>query len=95
MSMWNDKEATMQILKQLEENGEMPKEPTKTYEVQWVRVEHHVALIQVKADNRDEAVKQARAIAMSNAIEEYETDLVYAEEFANDVELIEGEEDDE
>lgn len=69
--------------------------PLNTYEVHWVRVENKVAMIQVQAANREEAEDKAREIAMSNAIEDYEFECVYAEEFVNDVNLIEGEEDDE
>ena len=61
----------------------------KTYEVQWVRVEHQVAIIEVQAKDEAEAHTKAVEIARSNAIEDYEFDVVYADEFVNDVEEVE------
>ena len=58
------------------------------YEVQWVRVEHQVALIEVEAEDEDEAKAKAIKVARSNAIEDYEFDVVYADEFVNDVEEV-------
>ena len=60
----------------------------KTYEVQWVRVEHQVTLIEVQADNEEDAAKKAQEIARSAGFEDYEYDVVYADEFANDVEEV-------
>ena len=55
------------------------------YEVQWVRVEHKVALIEVDAKDKNEAHVKAVEIARSNAIKDYEFDVVYADEFVNDI----------
>ena len=60
----------------------------KTYEVQWVRVEHQVTLIEVQAKDEEDAAKKAQEIARSNGFEDYEYDVVYADEFVNDVEEI-------
>lgn len=60
----------------------------KTYEVQWVRVEHQVTLIEVQAKDEGDAVKKAQEIARSSGFEDYEYDVVYADEFANDVEEV-------
>lgn len=60
----------------------------KTYEVQWVRVEHQVTLIEVQAKNEEDAAKKAQEIARSSGFEDYEYDVVYADEFANDVEEV-------
>ena len=60
----------------------------KTYEVQWVRVEHQVAIIEVQAEDEEDATEKAREIARSTAIEDYEFDVVYADEFVNDVEEV-------
>ena len=55
------------------------------YEVQWVRVEHQVTLIEVDAENETEAAEKAQKIARSNGFEDYEYDVVYADEFVNDI----------
>lgn len=60
----------------------------KTYEVQWVRVEHQVTLIEVLAENEEDAAKKAQEVARSAGFEDYEYDVVYADEFANDVEEV-------
>ena len=60
----------------------------KTYEVQWVRVEHQVTLIEVQAENEEDAAKKAQEIARSAGFEDYEYDVVYADEFVNDVEEV-------
>lgn len=60
----------------------------KTYEVQWVRVEHQVTLIEVQAKDEEEAATIAREIAGSHGFEDYEYDVVYADEFVNDVEEV-------
>ena len=59
------------------------------YEVQWVRVEHQVTLIEVDAKNETEAAKKAQEIARSNGFEDYEYDVVYADEFVNDINEVE------
>lgn len=61
----------------------------KTYEVQWVRVEHQVAIIEVQAKDEAEAHTKAVEVARSNAIEDYEFDVVYADEFVNDINEVE------
>ena len=60
----------------------------KTYEVQWVRVEHQVTLIEVQAENEEDAAKKAQEVARSAGFEDYEYDVVYADEFVNDVEEV-------
>ena len=60
----------------------------KTYEVQWVRVEHQVTLIEVQANDEEDAAKKAQEIARSAGFEDYEYDVVYADEFVNDVEEV-------
>lgn len=59
------------------------------YEVQWVRVEHQVTLIEVDAENETEAAEKAQKIARSNGFEDYEYDVVYADEFVNDINEVE------
>ena len=61
----------------------------KTYEVQWVRVEHQVTLIEVQAKNETEAAEKAQKIARSSGFEDYEFDVVYADEFVNDISEVE------
>ena len=61
----------------------------KTYEVQWVRVEHQATLIEVQAKNETEAAEKAQKIARSNGFEDYEYDVVYADEFVNDINEVE------
>lgn len=60
----------------------------KTYEVQWVRIEHQVTLIEVKANDEDEAAEKAKAIAHSAPFGAYEFDVVHADEFVNDIECL-------
>lgn len=60
----------------------------KTYEVQWVRVEHQVTLIEVQAENEEDAAKKAQEVARIAGFEDYEYDVVYADEFVNDVEEV-------
>lgn len=60
----------------------------KTYEVQWVRIEHQVTLIEVQAENEEDAAIKAKEIARSAGFEDYEYDVVYADEFVNDVEEV-------
>ena len=60
----------------------------KTYEVQWVRVEHQVTLIEVQAKDEEDAAEKAQEVARSSGFEDYEYDVVYADEFVNDVEEV-------
>ena len=83
MSIWNDKAATEKILAELPPQPEM-----KTYEVQWVRVEHKVAVIEVHAQNPEDAADAAREVIKNNGLEDYELEVVYADEFINDVEEV-------
>ncbi len=64
MSIWNDKAATEKILAELPPQPEM-----KTYEVQFVRVEHKVAVIEVHAQNPEDAADVAREVIKHNGLE--------------------------
>ena len=63
----------------------------KTYEVQWVRVEHQVWTFEIEAEDEEDAAEKAREFSLSSKFndmaEDYE--VVYADEFANDIEEIE------
>ena len=60
----------------------------KTYEVQWVRVEHQVTLIEVQANDEEDAAEKARAFARSEEFSVFDHEVVYADEFVNDVEEV-------
>ena len=83
MSIWNDKAATEKILAELPPQPEM-----KTYEVQWVRVEHQAYTIEVQAHDKNEAHTKAVAFARSSAFDADDYEVVYADEFVNDVEEV-------
>lgn len=61
----------------------------KTYEVQWVRVEHQATLIEVQAHDKNEAHTKAVAFARSSAFDADDYDVVYADEFVNDINEVE------
>lgn len=83
MSIWNDKAATEKILAELPPQPEM-----KTYEVQWVRVEHQVYTIEVQAEDEEDAAKKAKELARSESFDSDDYEVVYADEFVNDVEEV-------
>ena len=60
----------------------------KTYEVQWVRVEHQAYTITVKAKNKNEAQNKAVVFARSIDFDADDYEVVYADEFVNDVEEV-------
>ena len=83
MSIWNDKELTAKII------SEIPPQPAmKTYEVQWVRVEHQVYTIEVQAEDEEDAAKKAKELARSEPFDSDDYEVVYADEFVNDVEEV-------
>ena len=59
------------------------------YEVQWVRVEHQVTLIEVDAENETEAAEKAKAFAHSDKFSAFDYEVVYADEFVNDINEVE------
>lgn len=56
----------------------------KKYEVQIARIEHHVYLIEVDAENEEQA--QELALEQFTGDEDYK--VVHAEEFINDIEEV-------
>lgn len=59
------------------------------YEVQWVRVEHQAYTIEVEANDEAEAHTKAVAFARSSEFDADDYDVVYADEFVNDISEVE------
>ena len=64
----------------------------KKYQVQYVRIEHQLYLIEVEANSKDEAEEKAEELFCDDGLEDYDNyKVVHAEEFINQIDEVEHE----